>query len=71
MQVCESCGREVKYIAGGYDKTFVCEPKEKVVVSEGGWLHKAYALHECGSRGDYPEIDMEDRKFVKGTPVRN
>lgn len=69
MQVCESCGRKVKYIAGGYDKTFVCEPEEKAVVSEGGWLHKAYALHECGN--GYPEIDMANRKFVRGTPVRN
>lgn len=61
MQVCESCGRAVKYIAGGYDKTFVCEPEEKAVVSEGGWLHKAYALHDCKNQ-EYGNGDYEKKE---------
>ncbi len=52
MQVCKSCGREIRYVAGGYDKTYVCEPDAKSVVSESGWLHKAYALHECKNQED-------------------
>lgn len=65
MQICKNCGREVKYIASGYDKTFVCEPDEKDVVSENGWLHKAYTLHDCGRKPH--EVDNYNNEKGKET----
>jgi hypothetical protein len=47
MQICGSCGKKVKYIAGGYNKIYTCEAREEEFVTESGHVMRGYPLHVC------------------------
>ena len=69
MQVCKNCGREIRHIAGVYDRTYVCEPDAKSVVSESGWLHKAYYLHECKNQEEANDDIEKKRQRDNSNPL--
>lgn len=47
MQVCNKCGKEIKYIAGSYDKVYTCEAQETEFVTANGHKLTGYSIHIC------------------------
>jgi len=47
MQFCPKCGKEVKYIATGYESVAVCEVNEITIVNERGHKFSGFLLHTC------------------------
>lgn len=66
MQVCEKCGAEVKFIAGGFQKTYTCSPVRISAVTDSGRLFGGYMLHVCGGGGSGFEGVGENGKEKDG-----
>lgn len=47
MQVCPNCGKEVKYIATGYNEVEMCEPNKVTIVTINGHHLEGYLPHCC------------------------
>lgn len=52
MQKCQKCGAEVKYIAGGFQKVYICNPTRVSTVTDNGHLFQGYILHVCKDNKD-------------------
>lgn len=52
MQKCQNCGAEVKYIAGGFQKVYICDPTRVSAVTDNGRLFQGYILHVCKDNKD-------------------
>lgn len=47
MQACQKCGKSIKYIATGFEKTVICETEIEITYNESGRHYKGYPLHKC------------------------
>ena len=47
MQKCNFCGKEIRYIAIGLDKSIVCNAEKLDFVTENGRKTSGYLIHNC------------------------
>ena len=46
MQICKSCGKEIKIIPT-YNSYAVCEKDKEIFITELGYDREGYRLHKC------------------------
>ncbi len=47
MHYCPKCGKEIKYIAIGFDEMAICDAYEIDIVTENGHKFRGYPRHVC------------------------
>lgn len=47
MLVCSKCGKPIRYIACGLDKTYCCDNEVSVIITANGHVKEGYKPHEC------------------------
>ena len=57
MLVCPICGKEIRYIATGYNKVEICEPEKVTIVTINGHHIDGYLPHLCQKEDD--EVNNE------------
>jgi hypothetical protein len=55
MQKCLNCGREIRFVATGPNKSVVCDAEKLPFVTENGRQVFGYLLHNCNKTEDEHE----------------
>lgn len=55
MQLCQTCQKEIKYIAITKDQVVCCDAEEQTAYTYTGREIKVYVLHKCKIQGENNE----------------
>lgn len=47
MQICKNCGRNIKYIAIGNNKSIACDSERLEFITDNGFKKSGYLIHKC------------------------